>query len=165
MESPALSRRREAPRLISSWKKQFVIAYRRNSWLHWQQCNQLLRRCPNTKRANLRRHWVCVAKTPSTQEALTARKVRMWCCCVTISKKIKIFEYCGDCSCHLTGCNANISSSTVLDLQSEPHFFDHFRRRNYLWWLMMLLESSSWFPKLRGKFDLCTIQYDKCTIW
>ena len=118
MESPALSRRREAPRLISSWKKQFVIAYRRNSWLHWQQCNQLLRRCPNTKRANLRRHWVCVAKTPSTQEALTARKVRMWCCWVTISKKIQLFEYCGDCSCHLTGCNANISSSTVLDLHS-----------------------------------------------
>ena len=116
-------------------KKQFVIAYRRNSWLHWQQCNQLLRRCPNTKRANLRRHWVCVAKTPSTQEALTARIVRIWCCLVTISKKIQLFEYCGNCSVHLTGCNANISSSTVLDLQSELHF----RRRFDLWWLMMLL--------------------------
>ena len=37
---------------------------------------------------------------------------------LTISKKIKMFEYCGDFSFHLTGCNANISSSTVLDLQS-----------------------------------------------
>ena len=36
MESPALSRRREAPRLISSWKKQFVIANRRKFWK--QQC-------------------------------------------------------------------------------------------------------------------------------
>ena len=35
-----------------------------------------------------------------------------------ISKKIQIFEYCGNCSFHLTGCNANISSSTVLDLHS-----------------------------------------------